>query len=136
MCTMLGLAASAITRRGVIATVIAFTIRFAPVALFAAFTRYELGAVPSYRVMRFPPFAIADGGTSPLAQLVLPLMPWTTNIHEIALSGLLMASVVLIVMLGVSGFVAWVAIRQMGALPHPKAATVGNSFHTVKEHAS
>jgi hypothetical protein len=119
-CTALGLAASAIVRRGSLATAIAITIRFVPVILFAAFTRYDLGAAPSYRVLRYTPFALADGGTSPLYQLVLPLMPWTQGRHVEALPGLLYATILIAVLLVVGVAAAFVAIRRTGALPHAK----------------
>lgn len=83
-CTMLGIFASAAFKRGALAGAVAFAIRFAPVAIFAGFTRYELGAA-SYRWYRFAPFAFADGGTSPLYMLILPLIPWTRGRHVEAL---------------------------------------------------
>lgn len=83
-CTMLGIFASTLFKRGALAAVIAFVIRFAPVAIFAGFTRYELGAA-SYRWYRFAPFAFADGGTSPLYMMVLPLFSWTRGRHVEAL---------------------------------------------------
>ena len=42
-CTALGLAASAVTRRGTTAAISAILIRFTPVILFAGMTRYEVG---------------------------------------------------------------------------------------------
>ncbi len=119
-CTALGLASSAVVRRGSLATAIAITIRFVPVILFAAFTRYDIGAAPSYRLLRYAPFALADGGTSPLYQLVLPLMPWTQGRHVEALPGLFYATALIAALLIVALIVAFVAIRRTGALPHPK----------------
>jgi len=119
-CTALGLAASAVVRRGSLATAIAISIRFIPVILFAAFTRYDIGAAPSYRLLRYTPFALADGGTSPLYQLVLPLMPWTQGRHVEALPGLVYATALIVVLLVLALVVAFVAIRLTGALPHPK----------------
>ncbi|MEP6988468.1 MAG: hypothetical protein ABI970_22890, partial [Chloroflexota bacterium] len=48
-CTALGMAASAWTRRGWTAMIVAFCIRLIPVALFAGFTRYEIGNGPYWR---------------------------------------------------------------------------------------
>lgn len=119
-CTALGLASSAVFRRGSTATAAAMLIRFAPVALFAAFTRYELGAATPWRMMRFAPFALADGGTSPLYQLILPVLPWTRNRHIDALPGLFLATLLILLTLGIALTIAFVAIRRTGALPHPK----------------
>ncbi|MCC7451337.1 MAG: hypothetical protein IT324_28265 [Anaerolineae bacterium] len=120
-CTALGLAFSAVTKRGTTATAAAFIVRFTPVALFAAFTRYEVG-MNSFRWYRFSPFALADGGTAPLYQLVLPLMSWTRGRHIEALPGLGMALGLVLILLIVSLVVAFIAIRRTGALPHPKQA--------------
>jgi hypothetical protein len=118
-CTALGLASSAVFRRGSIAAMAAILIRFAPVTLFAALTRYEIGIAPTWRVMRFTPFALADGGTAPLYQLVLPVMDWTRGRHEEALPGLLLATGLIVLLLIVALVTAFVAIRSTGALPHP-----------------
>jgi hypothetical protein len=117
-CTAVGLAASALVRRGWLALIAALIVRFTPVALFAAFTRYEVGAAPSWRVLRFPYLGLADGGTAPLYQLSLPLTGWTQDAHAGALPGLLMV-VLLLAGLTVGGLLAaWWAIRRDGALPH------------------
>ncbi len=118
-CTALGLAFSALTRRGTTATAAAFIVRFTPVALFAAFTRYETGP-NSFRWYRFSAFALADGGTAPLYQLVMPLMAWTRGRHIDALPGLAMALGLVLALLVISLFVAFIAIRRTGALPHPR----------------
>ncbi len=118
--TALGLASSAVTRRGGIALVTALTIRFLPVALFAALTRYELGPIPAYRAVRYAPFAIADSGTSPLSILALPRLPGNTTLGFDAVYGLFLAGVVLIILLFTSILIAWIAIRRSGALPHPR----------------
>jgi hypothetical protein len=129
-CTAIGLAASAVMRRGIAATLAALIVRFLPVALFAAFTRYELGAEASnsYRVLRFAPFAIADSGTAPLSRLAVPYTPLSMTTHADALYGLTLAVLVLIVLLAAALVVAWVAIRRSGALPHPRYRVAGNSF--------
>jgi hypothetical protein len=118
-CTALGLATSAITRRGSLAAIVAIIIRFFPVMLFAGFTRYELG-IASWRWWRFTPFALADGGTSPLMQLVLPLMPWTEGRHMAALPGLLLVTAMIVGLLLLSAGLALIVIRRTGALPHNK----------------
>ncbi|MBL8153314.1 MAG: hypothetical protein JNM70_03945 [Anaerolineae bacterium] len=117
-CTAVGLAASALVRRGWLAMIAAMIVRFMPVALFAAFTRYEVGAAPSWRVLRFPYLGLADSGTAPLYQLSLPLTGWTQDAHAGALPGLLMV-MLLLATLTIGGLlVAWWAIRRDGALPH------------------
>ncbi|MBL8160799.1 MAG: ABC transporter permease subunit, partial [Anaerolineae bacterium] len=98
-CSALGLAASAVLRRGWPAMAAAFIVRFLPVILFAGFTRYEVGAAPSWRVLRFPPLSLADGGSASLYQLVLPETNWTFGTHSNALPGLLMVAVMLSAML-------------------------------------
>ncbi|GEM_PF-790801 len=123
-CTALGLAASAIFRRGSTAAAAAIIMRFVPVALFAAMTRYDLGPA-TYRWWRYPPLALADGGTSPLYQLVLPLMPWTQGRHIEALPPLAYATLLLLGFLALSLTMTLIAVRRTGALPHAQAATVG-----------
>jgi hypothetical protein len=118
-CTALGLAASAVLRRGWLALVAAFCIRFAPVVFFAAFTYYEVGDSPSWRILRFPWLSLADGGTAPLYQLVLPLNSWTSGTHINAIPGAAMSALLLLVILGGALFVTWYFIRLAGALPHP-----------------
>ncbi len=119
-CTAIGMAASAVARRGILAGVIALSIRFAPVAIFGAFTRYELGGgAHPYRVLRFAPFAIADGGTSPISRLAVPLTGYSRITHVDALGGLFLAALALVVMLVIALMVAWLAIRLTGALPEP-----------------
>jgi hypothetical protein len=119
-CTALGLAASAVLRRGWLAMIASFCIRFAPVVIFAAFTYYEVGDGPSWRVLRFPALSLADAGTSPLYQLVLPLTNWTQGTHVNALSGAAMSATLLLAILGGSLLVTWYSIRKTGALPHPE----------------
>jgi hypothetical protein len=103
-CTALGLATSAITRRGSTATFSAILLRFSPVVLLAWFTRNELGSAAdnAYRVLRFAPFAIADGGTAPLSRLSVPYTPFSLTTHLDALYGLFMATVVMITFLVMS----------------------------------
>lgn len=125
-CTALGLAASAVTRQGITAMMAALLVRFVPVMVFAAFTRYELGSMSSYsyRVLRFGPFAIADSGTAPLSRLSVPYTRFSITTHVDALYGLSLATLVLIVLLVGSVTAAWIAIRRTGALPHPKPPTI------------
>ena len=115
-CTAIGLAASAVLRRRVLAMVAALFIRFAPVVLFALFTRYEVDDGPFYRILRFTPLALADGGSAPLYQLVLPLTAWTQTAHQAALPGISLAVGLLVVMVLVSLLVAQTAIQSAGAL--------------------
>ncbi len=115
-CTALGMAASAWTRRGWTAMIVAFCIRLLPVALFAGFTRYEIGNGPYWRVLSFPVLSLADAGTGPLWQLALPLTGWTRETHLSALPGLIMATVLLLIILIVSLTATWWAIRRDGAL--------------------
>jgi hypothetical protein len=121
-CTALGLATSAVIKRGWLAQIVAICVRFTPVFLFAAFTRYEVGSAPSWQALRFTPLALADSGSAPLYQLSLPLTSWTFGTHENALSGLLLTTVMLGLFLAASLMVAWSAIRTAGALPEATAA--------------
>jgi hypothetical protein len=123
-CAAIGLAASAVIKRGWLALIVAICIRFAPVVIFAAFTRYEVGLGPSWRVLRFTPLALADSGSAPLYQLSLPLTSWTVNAHEDALPGIFLASLLLVVLLGGALWIAWAAIRAAGALPNPKPVPI------------
>lgn len=118
-CTALGLAASALTRCGSTAAMVAILVRFTPVILFAASTRYEIGSF-SYRWWGYTPFALADGGTSPIMRLVLPLIPWTHNQHFEAVPGLLLSLLMTVAFLLIALTTAWIAIRRMGALPHSR----------------
>jgi hypothetical protein len=136
-CTAIGLAASAIARRGVLAFVIALSVRFIPVALFAAFTRYEVGTTSisryaTYRMMRYPLFSLADSGTAAISQLVMPVIARFGAPAQDAFGGLLLAAGLLLVLLGTSLLAAWVAIRMTGALPHPKEETAGTAFGTTE----
>ena len=115
-CTALGMAASAWTRRGWTAMIVAFCIRLLPVALFAGFTRYQMGGGPYWRVLSFPALSLADAGTGPLWQLALPLTGWTQRAHINALPGLVMATALLLGFLAVSLAMIWWAIRRDGAL--------------------
>jgi hypothetical protein len=116
-CTALGMAASALTRRGWTAMVAAFCIRLIPVALFAAFTRYEIGGGPYWRVLSFPALSLADAGSGPLWQLALPLTGWTQQAHARALPGLGLATLLLLSFAVASVVVTWWSIRMAGALP-------------------
>ena len=99
--TAIGLAASAVMRRGTLATVLAMIVRFTPVALFAAFTRYELSGYSLYRWY----------------QLMLPIMPWTRSHSFDTLPGLIMAATMLGALSGAALLIALYAIRSGGALP-------------------
>jgi len=115
--TAIGLAASAVMRRGTLATVLAMIVRFTPVALFAAFTRYELSGYSMYRWWRFAPMSLADAGTSAMYQLMLPIMPWTRSHSFDTLPGLIMAATMLGALSGAALLIALYAIRSGGALP-------------------
>lgn len=115
-CTALGMAASAWTRRGWTAMITAFCIRLIPVALFAGFTRYQIGGGPYWRVLSFPALSLADAGTGPLWQLALPLTGWTRQTHVNALPGLAASTLMLMGFMTVALLVTWWAIRRDGAL--------------------
>ncbi len=115
-CTAIGLAASAVMRKGWTAMIAAFCIRFTPVILFGAFTRYEVATGVGYRVLRFPYLSLADGGTAPLYLLTLPYTYRTQTVHMDALPGVLMVVMMLSGMLVLSLTVTWWAIRRDGAL--------------------
>jgi ABC-type transport system involved in multi-copper enzyme maturation permease subunit len=117
-CTALGLAASAVTKRGWLAMIGAMVIRCFPVILFAVFTRYEVGPAPSWRILRFPALSLADSGSSSLYQLILPLISWTRDTHIGAVGPLLLTTLLLVTVLAISLLVAWTSIRRAGALPH------------------
>lgn len=116
-CTALGLAASALTRRGTVAAALAFSLRFAPVAIFAGFVRYELGA-NSFRWFRTTLFSIADGGTSPLYQFMVPVSPWTYDRHLSALVHLGLCILLYAGMLALGLGITLYVIRRTGALNH------------------
>lgn len=118
-CTALGLAASALTRKGWQAMIGAICIRFTPVVLFAAFTHYEVGAARFGRLLRFPYLALADGGSAPLYQLVLPYTPRTQTAHVNALPSLGLVIVLLLAFTAFSLAVTWWSVRTAGALPEP-----------------
>ncbi len=124
VCTSLGLAASAVLRRGWLAMVAAFCVRFAPVVFFAAFTYYEVGDGPTWRILRFPALSLADGGTAPLYQLVLPLATWTQDAHVNALPGVFASALLLFILLTGALAVTWYAIRTAGALPQERSDEV------------
>lgn len=129
-CTAIGLAASAIARRGITAMAWAIMIRFAPIMLLVAFTRYQLGGgAHSYAVLRFAPFTIADGGTAPLSRLSVPLTPMSCDTHGDALLGLAFATLLIFALLVGSLVVAWAAIRLTGALPATRRTVVKNITH-------
>jgi hypothetical protein len=115
-CSAIGLAASALMRKGWTAMIAAFIIRFMPVVLFGAFTRYEVATGAGFRVLRFPWLSLADGGTAPLYLLTLPYSFRTQTVHMDALPSVLMAGVLLGGMLIVALLVTWWAIRRAGAL--------------------
>lgn len=121
-CTALGLATSALTRRGITALVLAILIRFMPVMIFSAFVRYELGPTFFWRWWGRTEFSLADAGTSAMMVLALPSMPWTRNEHAQALPGLFMATGMLAALLVVSVLATWIVIRRTGALPHHKSS--------------
>jgi hypothetical protein len=113
----LGMAASGVLKRGWTALVAAITIRFIPVALFAVFTRYEVGDGPSWRLLRFPPLSLADSGSAALYQMVLPNTVWTSQAPVAALPGVAMVAVMLLLFLSVSLLIAYWSICRSGALP-------------------
>jgi hypothetical protein len=115
-CTALGMASSAVTRKGWSAIVVAFCLRFAPVVIFTAFTQYEVGDRPAWRVLTFTPLSLADSGTSTLYQLSLPITSRTIFMQNNALVGLSLATILLIIFLAVSLWAANRAILRSGAL--------------------
>src|SRR5258708_20551251 len=118
-CTAIGMGARALTRRGTSATIVAILVRFAPVLIFAGFARYDIGGF-SWRWWLYTPFALADGGTSPLMQLVYPVVSWTEGRHVAALPGLALATIMVLTFLASSLGASLVIIRRTGALPAGK----------------
>jgi hypothetical protein len=68
-------------------------------------------------VLRFAPFALADGGTAPLSRLSVPLTPMSCDTHGDALVGLTLATLLILALMVISLGIAWAAIRLTGALP-------------------
>ena len=101
--------------------------------LLAAFTRRELGveAMNAYRVLRFAPFAIADGGTAPLSRLSVPYTPFSLTTHLDALYGLFMVTIMMLTILITALVIAWIAIRRNGALAHTKTSVVRASTRNL-----
>ncbi|MBX3083781.1 MAG: ABC transporter permease subunit [Anaerolineae bacterium] len=117
-CVALGLVASALTRRSMTAAVLAITVRFVPVAVFAGFARYSLGSTWFWRYWGYTPFTLADGGTVSLMQLAFPLISWTQGDHLAALPGVFGTVIMLLMFLvGSLGLALWL-IRRHGALRH------------------
>jgi hypothetical protein len=116
MCSALGLAASALTRRSWLALIVAIGIRFTPVVIFGTLTEAEVGLNSPWRVLSFAPLALADGGTAPLHQLVMPLSSWTMTAHTDALSGIGLSVMLLLVLLAGALWFASVSLRWAGAL--------------------
>jgi ABC-type transport system involved in multi-copper enzyme maturation permease subunit len=122
-CAAIGLAASAVTRRSWLALIAAFCVRFAPVVIFGLFSRSQMGNFLFLgRILRYPPLALADGGSGALYQLVVPVTNRAWLVQTDALPGLAMTTGLFLSLLGASLVVAWAAIRASGALPKPKAA--------------
>jgi len=112
-----GVAAGAVTRRSWLAMIAAFCVRFLPVAIFALVVKQQVGAGPSWRILRATPLALADSGSASLYQMVLPRTTWTQTAHVNALGGILLAAILLTLLLVASLVIAWAAIRASGALP-------------------
>jgi hypothetical protein len=134
--TVLGMAASAIARQGWQATIAAIAIRFIPVAVTAGLLHYAVGVGPNYRMFRFPFFAIADSGTAPIAQLILPRFPWWNDTFYLnATYGLILATLVILILLLGGALIAWYMIRRTGALPYiPNAAPLHITPHLPTPH--
>lgn len=132
-CTALGMAVSAVAKRGGLAMVVAGVIRFAPVAIFAGFTLYAFRDSPyrGYRWWRYTPFSLADTGSSALSQLSLPEIVWTRGRQLEALPGIALALGLLLIILFGSLAVALHAIRRSGALAvHAEMRSVRDERHS------
>ena len=131
-CVALGLVASAVTRRTMPAAVLAISIRFAPIAVFAGFARYSLGNTWFWRYWGYTPFTLADGGTVSLMQMTFPLISWTQGDHLAALPGILGTAVMLMLfLLGSLGVALWL-LRQQGALRHQQTMSVADDYHVFR----
>jgi hypothetical protein len=137
-CTMLGIACSALTRRGTFASIVALCVRFAPVAIFLAVTYHDQDVAErltsggsylsrlSYDILKYHPFSLADAGNAALSRLMVPFISWSYDpltdfsTHRDALIGLFLATALLIFLLAGSYFVAWMSIRHHGALPEER----------------
>src|SRR5258707_13879095 len=74
-CTAIGMAASALTRRGTSATIVAILARFAPVLIFAGFARYDIGGF-SWRWGGENAFLPGALGTPSVFRPVSPSVLW------------------------------------------------------------
>lgn len=113
-CSLIGLAASAITRHSRFAAVLAILLRFSPLIVFLAFgfndsNFWEWWASPS--------FALVDGGTAPAVQLIMPLI--TSQVHFDPLLGLLLITSALTLIFLVVLSTTLVILRLNGGSAQP-----------------
>jgi hypothetical protein len=117
-CTALGMAASALTKRNLSAAVLALCVRFAPVAIFALYVRYELGPRQFWQWWGRTEFSLSDVGTSATMVLALPVIPWTQGDHIRSVPGLIAAVLLLVTMTSIALTLTMFVVRRTGALPH------------------
>jgi hypothetical protein len=131
-CVALGLVASALTRRSMTAAIVAISVRFAPIAIFAGFARYSLGNTWFWRYWGYTPFTLADGGTVSLMQMTFPLISWTQGDHIAALPGIIgTAFMLLLFLLGSLSVALWL-IGRHGALNHRQVAHVVTEYRVFR----
>jgi hypothetical protein len=120
-CVAVGVACSALARRQLLAAILAVSIRFAPVALFAAFIRQNMLGRPFWEYWTNSVVALADSGTGSLMQLGFPLLSWTRGEHELVLPNLIGSAALLGLFLVSAYGLAWLRIRRDGALREQRA---------------
>lgn len=125
--TSLGLAMGMFIKRKAPALVLALILRFIPVVLGVLLVlqsenvRYMVAngmSIPFRTIFTFSETALADMGTASISRLVLPLFAWTisSNTHENAKNGLLLAYIGLFTTFVICAALSYLAIRSSGAL--------------------
>lgn len=110
--TLIGIAASALTRRGIAASVLAVSIRLLPVIVLFFITVSRFEAEPDWLNL----LSTTDGGIAVTILYMLPV-PDTQTVHQAQyLVGLIGAALLLIVLLGAAWLIALKAMRHGGAL--------------------
>jgi hypothetical protein len=113
-CSLIGLAASAITRHSRFAAVLAILLRFSPLIIFLAFGFDDSNF---WAWWASPPFALVDGGTAPAVQLIIPLLPNWVRFNP--LLGLLLFTSALILIFFAVLSITFVALRLNSGSTHP-----------------
>jgi hypothetical protein len=113
-CSLIGLAASAITGNSRFAAVFAILVRFSPLVVFLAFGFNDLNF---WEWWASPPFALVDGGTAPAVQLIMPLS--LSDVHFEPFLGLLLITSALTLIFLAMLSATLVILRINGASAQP-----------------